>query len=127
MIDKAVLSNPKTHYGDARHATRMFRQQRLTGALNIGFLAFFAWLMINLAGAGRDGVLALLHNPLVAVLTAALIINAGLHMRIGMMEVIEDYVATPGRNRLALTLNNIVAYGAMVLGILALVKLVLWG
>lgn len=127
MTDKAAISNPATRYGDAKHATRQFRLQRLTGALNIAFLAFFAWLVINLAAAGRAGVVELVGHPVVALITAALVVNAGLHMRIGMLEVIEDYVATPARNRLALMLNDIVSYGAMVLGLLALFKLVLWG
>ena len=35
MIDKATLSNPKTHYGSSKRATRLNYQQRLTGAINI--------------------------------------------------------------------------------------------
>jgi succinate dehydrogenase / fumarate reductase membrane anchor subunit len=127
MIDKAAISSPGTHYGDPKAATRLFRLQRLTGALNIGFLAFFAWLVLNLAGADRASMLALFHNPVVAILCGLLLVSAGLHMRIGMLEVIEDYVATPARNHLAVLINDIVAYGAIILGLLALLKLLIWG
>src|SRR5690606_29297542 len=43
MIDKATIANPTTRYGDAKHATREFKTQRLTGMFNVLFTIFFVW------------------------------------------------------------------------------------
>ena len=34
MIDKNRIADPTTHYGPAKHATKTFIRQRLSGALN---------------------------------------------------------------------------------------------
>ena len=67
MIDKATISNPTTHYGSGKHATRHFITQRITGALNIAFLLFFIWFVVSVAGQDRAGAIATIANPFVAI------------------------------------------------------------
>ncbi|MBI4046515.1 MAG: hypothetical protein HY371_06835, partial [Devosia nanyangense] len=57
-MDRSVISDPKSHYGSGKLATRHFITQRLTGALNILFTIFFIWLVVSLAGAERAEMLA---------------------------------------------------------------------
>jgi succinate dehydrogenase / fumarate reductase membrane anchor subunit len=128
MIDKATIANPKTKYGDARHATREFKMQRITAMLNIAFTIFFVWLVVRLAGADRaEMVMVLRDHPLVSLGIVLLIVNVSIHMRIGMHEVIMDYLDENKRNRLASIANNLFAIVVPALTILAVVKIMFWG
>ncbi|MDB5507070.1 MAG: hypothetical protein JWR75_1708 [Devosia sp.] len=127
MIDKAVIANPRTKYGSGRGATRHFITQRLTGALNIGFTGFLIWLVFRLAGATHPEFIGIVGNPVVAILLAILIVNVVIHMRIGMREVIEDYVHDERVNRLSRLLSNFFGLAIIVLAWGALAKIAFWG
>jgi succinate dehydrogenase / fumarate reductase membrane anchor subunit len=127
MIDRATIANPKTHYGSGKHATRWFKVQRLTGMLNIGFTIFFVWFVVRLAGADRAEMVEVLRNPVVAIILCALIFTVSSHMRIGMNEVIEDYVDDEKTNHLAQRANLVFSLLVPALTILAVVKIVFWG
>ncbi len=126
MIDRKTIADPRTHYGDVKHATAGFKWQRITGAINILGLLFLIWLVVSLAGADRATFVTTVANPFVALPTAIMVVVAVIHMRIGMREVIEDYVH--GRtNRLALLLNDIFTLGVAILALVSLITLVFWG
>ena len=108
-ISQKTISTPATHYGAGRPSTWNFIVQRATGALNIVFTLFFIWIVVRLAGADAETMGELLGNPVVAVVAALMIISVALHMRVGMREVIEDYVHDEKLNRLCLALNWAVA------------------
>ena len=126
MIDKATIANPKSHYGDGHHATREFKTQRFTAMLNILFTIFFVWFVVRLAGADRAEMVEVVRNPLVALGLVALIVNVSIHMRIGMHEVIEDYLYE-GQNRVANIANNVFAVVVPAVTILAVAKILFWG
>ncbi len=128
MIDKAAIANPKTHYGNGRAATRGFIQQRVTGALNIVFALFMIWFVVAMAGAADAAArIELIRNPIVAIGLILLIVNVALHMRIGMHDVIEDYIDKGPRNALANTANLafVVIVALLVIG--AVLKVLFWG
>ena len=127
MIDKATIANPKTHYGSGRHATREFKTQRLTGMLNVLLTLFFVWFVVRLAGAERAEMVEMVRNPLVALGLVLLIVNVSIHMRIGMHEVIMDYLDEGKQNRLAVVANNVFAVVIPLVTILAVAKIVFWG
>lgn len=127
MIDKKTIADPATHYGNPRAATRAFKLQRLTGGLNILFLGFLIWLVVSLADADRAEMVATVAHPVVAIVLALLIVNVCLHMRIGMREIIEDYMHDPRIGRLSMTLNDIFALFVAAVGLISLVKIVFWG
>jgi succinate dehydrogenase / fumarate reductase membrane anchor subunit len=127
MIDRAAIANPKTHYGSGKAATRGFFLQRLTGALNIAFTLFFVWFVVNLAGADRAHFIDTVRNPGIAVILCLLITNVCIHMRLGMREVIEDYISEGPRNHLALVANTVFAVLVAVVTILAVAKILFWG
>jgi succinate dehydrogenase / fumarate reductase, membrane anchor subunit len=124
MIDRATIADPKTHYG--KGGTRTFITQRITGALNIVFLGFFIWFVVHLAGADRAAVLDTVRNPLVAIVLCLLIVNVCIHMRIGMLEVIEDYIGEERANRLARIANTVFAVAVAALTILSVAKILFW-
>ena len=124
MTDKAAISNPQTHYGHG--GTRLFMTQRITGALNVLFTIFFVWFVVRLAGADRASLIGSLRNPFVAIVLCLLIINVCIHMRIGMHEVIEDYVDGGPANHTLNWLNAAFAIAVAVLTVLSIAKIVFW-
>ena len=127
MIDKNRIADPTTHYGPAKHATRTFIRQRLSGALNVLFLIFFAWLVVRLAGAERAEMVSVIANPFVAIVLALLLVSVAFHMRIGVREVIEDYIDNEQTHRLALTLNTGFSVAVAAIGLVSIAKIVFWG
>ena len=126
-VDQKTIGTPTTHYGPAKASTQSFRLQRLTAALNIAFLAFLIWLVVTLARADYETMIATLRNPLVWIPLILLLINVPIHMRIGMREIIEDYVHDPRLNRFSLMLNTFFALVIGLIGIGAVLKIVIWG
>jgi succinate dehydrogenase / fumarate reductase, membrane anchor subunit len=126
-IAHKVIANPKTSYGDGRAATRLLMVQRITGALNILFTAYLVWLVVNLAGTGRAAMVGALQSPWVWVPLVLLLLNVPVHMRIGMREIIEDYVHDPRLNRFSLMLNTFFALLIASIGIGSVLKIVFWG
>jgi len=78
--------------GAAHHGTETFWRQRLTAVANVPLVIFLIWFLVAHVGASYDKVKACLSNPIVAVLMLALIWSAAIHMRIGLREIIEDYL-----------------------------------
>jgi succinate dehydrogenase / fumarate reductase, membrane anchor subunit len=126
-LDQRTIATPTTHYGSPKASTEAFRWQRITAILNVAFLAFLIWLVVTLARADHAAVIATLRNPLVWIPLILLLINVPIHMRIGMREIIEDYVHDPRLNRFSLMLNTFFALVVGLLGILAVLKIVVWG
>lgn len=123
---RAQIRNPSTHYGNAKASTRHFITQRVTGALNILFTAFFVWFVVSLAGADAAGKLALVANPFVALALALMLVVVAIHMRNGMRDVIEDYF-DGASEKLAMTANTLFTLFVLVVALGALAKIVFWG
>ena len=92
-----------------KKGTGTFIRQRITAGINIVFVGFLIWLVVSTAGADRAGMAALFSNWLVSIIAIALVINVMVHMRIGMAEIIDDYVHAPKLYSLAQTLNTLYA------------------
>lgn len=127
MVDKRIIADPRSSYGSGKAATRAFRWQRLTGAANIFFLGFLIWLVVSHAGADRAAMLATVSNPLVALVLAALLVIVPIHMRIGMREIIEDYMHDARLGRLAMTVNDVFAGLVALAGLLAVAVIAFGG
>ena len=78
--------------GAAHHGTETFWRQRLTAIANIPLVIFLMWFVVTHVGASYDEVKECLSRPVVAVLMLAMVLSAAIHMRIGLRDIIEDYV-----------------------------------
>jgi len=78
--------------GAAHRGTETFWRQRVTAIANIPLVIFLILSIVSHIGASYAQVKAYLAQPLVALLMLALVISAAIHMRIGLREIIEDYV-----------------------------------
>jgi len=109
--------------GSARRGTENFWLQRLTAVANVPLVIFLIVSIVSHIGADYGTVRAYLAQPLVALAMLALVISAAMHMRIGLKEIIEDYVHDDGLKIAALLLATFFAVGIGLACTLALVKI----
>ncbi len=91
--------------GAAKSGTGHFWLQRLTAVANIPLTLAMVVITLMLASRDYTGALALVANPLVAIVLMAFILSACVHMRLGMQVIIEDYVHAEGA-KIALLMAN---------------------
>ena len=108
--------------GAARHGTETFWRQRLTAVANVPLVVFLILAIVTHMGASYGDVHAFLARPLVTLAFAALILSAAIHMRIGLKEIIEDYVHG-GAKIVAILLATFFAIGVGLASLLALLKI----
>jgi succinate dehydrogenase / fumarate reductase membrane anchor subunit len=78
--------------GSARSGTEHFWIQRLTAVSNIPLVISFVIIVAALMGRNHAAVVQILGSPLVAIIMLLFMVSITIHMRIGMQEIIEDYV-----------------------------------
>lgn len=90
--------------------TSTFIIQRASAVVLLPLTVWFFWSMVRLAaaGAGYDEVRAWASSPVNAAIFVAFILFNVVHMRIGVSEIIEDYIHS-GIKGLLMTLNWLVA------------------
>ena len=126
IITRDTVANPKSAYGNKKASTRHFITQRMTGAINIAFLLLLLFVVVRLAGQDRPDMLATLGNGWIGIPLAILIAIVAVHMRNGMRDTLEDYLA--GRiYRLAMMLNTLFCIIVAGVGIISVLKLVFVG
>jgi succinate dehydrogenase / fumarate reductase membrane anchor subunit len=108
--------------GSARSGTETFWRQRVTAVANIPLVIFLILSIVTNIGADYAEVRAYLAQPLVAILLLALVINAAIHMRIGLKEIIEDYVHG-GVKVVAILLATFFAAGVGLASAVAIIKI----
>ena len=113
--------------GSAKHGVSHWIVQRASAValVPLGLWALYSGL--GLSRAGFDGAQAWLHSPVNAILAILLAIAAFTHMKIGLQEVVEDYIHKPGSKTLLLLLNLFVCVLAAVVAVFCILKVALTG
>ena len=109
--------------GAAHRGTETFWRQRLTAVANVPLTIFLILSILTHIGASFDEVHAYLARPLVALAMLALVLSASIHMRIGLKEIIEDYVHGEGCKVAAILAASFFAIGVALACTLALLKI----
>ena len=113
--------------GAAKHGVGHFIVQRVS-AIALAPLGLWAlYSALTLSRAGFDGAQAWLHAPLNAILAILLAVAATTHMRIGMTEVVEDYIHKTSTKSVLLILNYFVCVLAAVAAVFCILKIALIG
>jgi succinate dehydrogenase / fumarate reductase membrane anchor subunit len=113
--------------GAAHRGTETFWRQRLTALANVPLVLFLILSILTHIGADYATVRDYLAKPVVALLMLALVVSATIHMRIGLKEIIDDYVHDHGAKLVCLVLATLYSWGVGLACILALLKLSLGG
>jgi succinate dehydrogenase / fumarate reductase membrane anchor subunit len=109
--------------GAAHRGTETFWRQRVTAVANIPLTIFLILSIVSHIGSSYGEVKAYLASPVVAVLMLALILSAAIHMRIGLKEIIEDYVHGEGLKVIAILLATFFAAGVGLACVIAILKI----
>ena len=108
--------------GAVRHGTETFWRQRMTAVANVPLVLFLVLSIVTHIGAPYAEVKAYLAQPLVALALLALVVSAAIHMRIGLKEIIEDYVHG-GAKVVAILLATFFAAGVGLASVVAILKI----
>jgi succinate dehydrogenase / fumarate reductase membrane anchor subunit len=111
------------HLGSAHSGTEHFWRQRLTGAANVPLVIAFVAVLAVAVGRPYDEVAALVGSPSIAVLFVLLFVSVGVHMRLGMQTIVEDYVHGEGLKILLLGASTLFSVAVAAVAILAVLKL----
>jgi succinate dehydrogenase membrane anchor subunit len=109
--------------GAAHGGTETFWRQRMTAIANIPLVLFLIYAIVSHIGADYGTVRAYFAQIPVALLMLALVISAAIHMRIGLKEIIEDYVHGEGAKVAAILLVTFFAAGVGLAAVLAILKI----
>ncbi len=109
--------------GSAQRGTDTFWRQRLTALANIPLVIFLILSIVSHIGADYGTVKAYFAQTPVAVLMLALVISVTIHMRIGLKEIVEDYVHGEGAKIVALVLATFFAASLGLAAIVAILKI----
>jgi succinate dehydrogenase / fumarate reductase membrane anchor subunit len=113
--------------GAAREGTGHFWRVRVTSVALIVLSLYFLGLVISLNGADYATIRAALAQPFTALMTGLFVLVGLVHMRLGMQEIIEDYIHAEGLKLVLLILSTFFCVAVGVASIFALLKLTLGG
>ena len=88
--------------GAAGHGTAEFWRNRVT---SIPLSIFAVWLVVSGLGSSFAETRATLAHPVVAILLSLFVVISLDHMRLGMVEIVEDYTHNEGVKLVLLMLN----------------------
>ena len=91
--------------GSAKSGTEHFWRVRTTSIALVPLTVFYIVFLVMYAGRPYAEVMGALANPFVATINGLMVIASIVHMRLGMEEVIQDYIHNEGLKILALVLN----------------------
>jgi succinate dehydrogenase / fumarate reductase membrane anchor subunit len=109
--------------GAAGSGTEHFWRQRITALAQIPLTLAFVVVLLSIIGKGHAEVVAIVSQPLVAILMLLFVVTGMVHMKIGMQVIIEDYVREELPKILLLALNTFFAIGVGVACVFAILKL----
>jgi succinate dehydrogenase / fumarate reductase membrane anchor subunit len=109
--------------GAAGVGTDHFWMMRLTSVALLFLTVFLVGLIVAVAGADYASVKETLGHPIVALLLLLLVVANAEHMRLGMQEIIVDYVHSEGAKVALLMLNTFFSIVVGLISVWAVLRL----
>ena len=104
-MDMRTPLNKVRGLGSAKSGTEHFWRVRTTSVALVPLLIFYVVFLVLYAGRPYEDVVAALANPFVSVITGLTVVASIIHMKLGMEEIIQDYVHSEGLKITALIFN----------------------
>lgn len=109
--------------GSARSGTERFWRQRVTSVALVPLSVFLVLFIATGLGASHAETVVRLRQPLVAVIFLGVVITSAIHMRIGMKEIIEDYVHGEGAKVACVLANTFICAAVALASAYAILKI----
>ena len=113
--------------GSAHEGEESWMQQRYTAVGNLLLVGYFVISILLLPDLGYGSVRTWISHPVPAIALALLVVNVFWHARLGLREMIGDYVHDDGNKFAAFLLINFAAAGGVAFGLLSILKLAIGG
>ncbi len=123
---RTALGRARGH-GSAKHGVSHYIVQRVSAVALAPLGLWGLYSALHLSHAGYEGAVAWLHAPVNAVLAILLTVAAVAHMRIGMQEVVEDYIHKHTTKAVLLILNLFVCVLGGSVAVFCVLKVALIG
>jgi len=109
--------------GAAKGGVHEFIAHRVSAIVLALLLPFFLYGLIKALHGGYDGLIAWASSPFGAFVLLGFITAGIYHGRLGINEVISDYVAGDGMRSLFMLLNTLASFVFWLIGVLAILKI----
>jgi succinate dehydrogenase / fumarate reductase membrane anchor subunit len=109
--------------GASHSGTGHFWRERLTSVALIPLSLWFAYAVLGLIGTNEVAIVSFLAHPWNAILMGLFVVISFYHLSLGLQQILDDYVHTPGLKlflRLAVTVVWIIA---SLISVFALVRI----
>jgi succinate dehydrogenase / fumarate reductase membrane anchor subunit len=113
--------------GAAKHGVGHFIVLRVSSMALVPLGLWLLYSALGLSRTGFDGAQTWLHAPFNAVMASLLTVCSAIHMRLGMEEVIIDYIHKASTKAVLLVLNYFVCVLAAVVTVFCILKIALIG
>jgi len=104
------------------HALNKWIIQRVSAVVLMPLLLFFLYSLVDLVNKDYTGALDFFDNYLSIIIFTLFLIFAGLYLKLGLGEIIEDYIQD---ERLKGVLNKIIMLYSAVLPVVGIISLII--
>ena len=111
----------------ATGGTKTFWRERISGVAMLPLTIAFVIIVLALQGATYAEAVALVANPLVAIVLIATIATSAWHMKLGMQVIIEDYVHGEVLRLVTVMANTFFSVLVGLAGVFAVLKIAFGG
>lgn len=123
MSDFRTDLNKVRGIGAAKGGVHEFIAHRVSAVVLALLLPFFVYGLMKALPGGYAGLMQWAGSPAGAFILLAFLTAGIYHGRLGINEVISDYVQSTGMRSLSMILNALVSVSAWLIGVLAILKI----
>ncbi|HUO02733.1 MAG TPA: succinate dehydrogenase, hydrophobic membrane anchor protein [Rhizomicrobium sp.] len=109
--------------GASHTGTGHFWRERLTSAALIPLSLWFAYAVLGLVGTNEVVIVSFLAHPWNAILMGLFVVISFYHLSLGLQQIYDDYVHTPGMKLFLRLLTTVVWIVASLIAVFALVRI----
>ncbi len=113
--------------GSAHSGSHHWLLQRFTAIANLGLVGWLVASFALLPGFGFQTVHEWIVGPLPSIAIALLIVSTFWHARLGLQDLIEDYVHEVANKFACIAVLNLATFGGAGFGLLSIIRLALGG
>ena len=109
--------------GASHSGTGHFWRERLTSVALIPLSLWFAYAVLGLIGTNEVAIVSFLAHPWNAILMGLFVVISFYHLSLGLQQILDDYVHTPGTKLFLRLLVTVVWIIASLISVFALFRI----